>query len=184
MLEHPEYQLRSGEFVMTGSSQAAALVSGLAALLLQLEPELSPDQLKCMLTSSADPAINQDGLLAYSPFEQGFGRVSVTRAITLGNRDCGASNLRIDDDMAGVAHFEGPATISEEGEVTLPGLEQMVSREGTEKGRSASRVWGVKAHVERLPADFQPTDSDVFNWLEIYASERAKIEALRARNAP
>lgn len=183
-LEHPEYQLRTGEFVMTGSSQAAALVSGLVALLLQLEPELSPDQVKCMLTSTAEPAINRDGLLAYSPFAQGSGLVSVTRAITLGKRDCGNADLNIADDMAGKTHFEGPAKVSEDGDITLPGLNTMLSPESAAKGPSDSRVWGVKAHVERLPPDYQSAEPHVFNWLEVYAAERARIEALRSRNSP
>ncbi|MCP4519529.1 MAG: S8 family serine peptidase, partial [Delftia sp.] len=55
--EHPEYQLKGGELVMTGTSQAAALVSGLVALLLQLEPDLTPDDVKCKLTGTAEPAI-------------------------------------------------------------------------------------------------------------------------------
>jgi len=45
----PEFLLASGEFVMTGTSQATALASGLAALMLQIEPEVSNDELKCML---------------------------------------------------------------------------------------------------------------------------------------
>ena len=182
-LDHPEYQLRTGEFVMTGSSQAAALVSGLVALLLQLEPELSPDQVKCMLTSTAEPAINRDGLLAYSPFVQGSGLVSVTRAITLGARDCGNVDLDLEADIAGKAHFEGPATVSEDGDISLPGLDRMLSPQDAAKGSSDSRVWGVKAHVERLPPDFQPAESDAFNWLEMYAAERARIEALRKSNS-
>ncbi|MGB1142411.1 MAG: S8 family peptidase, partial [Halioglobus sp.] len=90
--EQPEDILNSGEFVSTGSSQASAFVSGLLAILLQLDPKLSPDELKCKLTSSAEPAINADGRLAYSPFVQGFGYADVTRAITLGRSDCGSND--------------------------------------------------------------------------------------------
>ncbi len=38
----------------SGTSQAAAVVSGAAALLLQQRPDLTPDQVKALLTSSAD----------------------------------------------------------------------------------------------------------------------------------
>ena len=58
-LEQPEDMLRTGEFVLTGSSQASALVSGILALLLQLEPSLTPDDIKCKLITSAEPAINE-----------------------------------------------------------------------------------------------------------------------------
>ena len=39
----------------SGTSQAAAVVSGAAALLLQHRPNLTPDQVKALLTSTADP---------------------------------------------------------------------------------------------------------------------------------
>ena len=180
--DHPEYELSSGEFVMTGSSQAAALVSGLAALLLQLEPELAPDNVKCMLTSSAELAINRDGLLAYSPFQQGHGQVNLTRAITLGDRDCGNSGLDLKKDIAGDEHYEGPAIVNEAGEVSLPGLESMLSASSPAKGHSDTRVWGVKAHIERLPADAPPETGGPFDWLKVYESEKARIEALGSGN--
>ena len=86
--------------------------------------------------------------------------------------------------MAGKTHFEGPAKVSEDGDITLPGLNTMLSPESAAKGPSDSRVWGVKAHVERLPPDYQSAEPHVFNWLEVYAAERARIEALRSRNSP
>ncbi|AQA18250.1 hypothetical protein BST95_08410 [Halioglobus japonicus] len=176
--DYPEYVLDTGEFVMTGSSQAAALVSGLVALLLQLEPELTPDDVKCMLTSTADLAINHDGLLSYSPFEQGQGYVSITRAITLGRRGCGNEGLSLADDIAGQDHFQGPAIITDEGDTSLPGLELMLSPFPAEKGRSDTRVWGIKSHVERLPPDAKEPPDSPFQWLQIYEMERRQIEQL------
>lgn len=180
--DYPEYLLRNGEFVMTGSSQAAALVSGLAALLLQLEPDLGPDAVKCMLTSSADPAINMDGLLAYSPFVQGHGLVSITRAITLGDRACGNIELDLARDLAGETHFEGPATVTETGAVSLPGLDTLLSKVAPTKGKSDTRAWGVKAHVERLPQDQLPDPNAPIDWIGVYELERARIQSLRDRN--
>jgi serine protease AprX len=46
-------------FLGSGTSQAAAVVSGAAALLLQQHDELTPDQVKFELTSSATPLANQ-----------------------------------------------------------------------------------------------------------------------------
>ncbi|WP_170287405.1 S8 family peptidase [Halioglobus maricola] len=176
--DHPEYLLDTGEFVMTGSSQAAALVSGLVALLLQLEPQLTPDNVKCMLTSSADPAINRDGLLAYSPFEQGQGYVSVTRALTLGARDCANEGLNLEHDISGKDHFEGPAVMSEDGEITLPGLEQMLSPAPPAKGASDIRTWGVKAHIERLPPGASDSPDSPFNWEQLYQIEKKRMEEI------
>ncbi|MEM1156185.1 MAG: S8 family peptidase, partial [Pseudomonadota bacterium] len=95
-IEQPELLLATGEMAMTGSSQATAVVSGIVALLLESNPELSPDEVKCMLITSAEPAIDYDGLLAYSPFEQGYGYVNAIRAITLGSTACGDSGMDIE----------------------------------------------------------------------------------------
>jgi len=180
-VDYPEYLLASGHFVMTGSSQAAALVSGLTALLLQLEPGLTPDQIKCKLTSSAEPAIMEDGLLAYSPFQQGHGYVNVTRAVTLGRKDCGNVDLDLEEDIAGKQHFEGPAIVDDRGQVSLPGLDRILTPIPPEKGMSNSRVWGVKAHVERLSPDSKASPDAPFNWIELYNEEKAQIERLGAQ---
>ena len=50
---HPAYQNSGDYFTMSGTSQAAAVVSGVVALLLQAEPGLSPDEVKCRLMASA-----------------------------------------------------------------------------------------------------------------------------------
>jgi subtilisin family serine protease len=185
--EYPEYLLRTGEFVMSGSSQASALVSGIAALLLQLEPELSPDDLKCKLTSSAEPAINSDGLLAYSPFEQGYGYVSATRAVTLGENGCGNSELDIAREIADEEHFQGPAIVDENGIPSLPGLDTMISPQPAEKGFSLSRKWGVKDHIERgAPPTETASEAAAhpFDWRREYLREKARIEDLARPPAP
>jgi subtilisin family serine protease len=185
--KHPEYMLRSGELVMTGSSQATAVVAGLAALLLQLEPDLTPDDIKCKLMSSAEPAINKDGLLAYSPFQQGHGYVNAARAVTLGQRGCGNADMDLESELAGVAHVQGPAIVKEDGGASLPGLEAMLSPEPAEKGHSSTRKWGVKAHIERLPPPSPDTDSaegarPPFDWMQLYLQERETIEKLAAKD--
>ena len=179
--EFPEYQLSTGEFVMTGTSQAAALVSGIVALLLQLEPDLTPDDVKCKLISSAELAINADGKLAYSPFQQGSGYVSATRAITLGQRGCGNADMSIDEEIAGLEHFQGPAIVNDKGRVSLPGLDTMLSSEDSAKGQSDTRRWGVKEHIERLDSLDQSSaqaPSSPFDWETIYLQEKAAIENL------
>ena len=185
-IEQPEDMLRTGEFVSTGSSQASALVSGILAILLQLEPDLTPDDLKCKLISSAEPAINRDGLLAYSPFQQGFGYVNTIRAITLGQAGCGNPDWDIMADIKGTEHFYGPAIVDEEGNASLPGLDRMVSGKPSEKGLSDSRKWGVKEHIER--SDYQPPQpgserNQPFDWMDIYLMEKEAIENLSRKPA-
>ena len=175
----PEYFLETGEFVMTGTSQASALVSGLVALLLQLDPSLTPDEVKCKLTSSANLAINRDGKLAYSPFQQGHGYVSLKRAITLGERDCGNPGMDIAKDIAGIDRYQGPAITRDDGTITLPGLETIFDGQLPE-GPSDQLRWGVKAHIER--SDALPStalDPNLpFDWEGIYQHEKEKIEQL------
>jgi len=179
--DYPDYLLRTGEFVMTGTSQASALVSGMVALLLQLEPDLTPDDVKCKLMSSAELAINRDGLLAYSPFQQGSGYASVTRAITLGQRGCGNAGLDIQKDMAGTDHYQGPGIILEDGSTSLPGLGEMYSGEPSEKGLSSTRKWGVKEHIERENPQQNMSDTTsphAFDWEAAYLEEQARVEEL------
>ncbi|RKS72419.1 subtilisin family serine protease [Motilibacter peucedani] len=59
----------------TGTSQAAAVVSGAAALLLQQRPSLTPDQLKAVLRASAAP------IAGASAAEQGAGRLDLAKAM-------------------------------------------------------------------------------------------------------
>ena len=184
--EQPEDILRSGEFVSTGSSQATALVSGILALLLQLEPDLTPDELKCKLITSAEPAINSDGLLAYSPFEQGYGYLSATRAVTLGETRCGDTDLTATATIENEEDLYGPAIIDDDGNVTLPGLKDMVSAMPSEKGLSENRKWGVKDHIERgelAPSAESPSGTPPFDWRELYLLEMTTIENL-SRGAP
>ena len=41
-------------FIMSGTSQSTAVVSGVAALMLQADPCLSPDNVKCRLMTTAN----------------------------------------------------------------------------------------------------------------------------------
>jgi serine protease AprX len=63
-VEHPEGLVpgdaRGRFFRGSGTSQAAAVVSGAAALLIQARPALTPDQVKRILTSSADKLETDD----------------------------------------------------------------------------------------------------------------------------
>ena len=54
-LDHPGARVGERFFRGSGTSQAAAVVSGAAALLLQQRPALTPDQVKALLTSTARP---------------------------------------------------------------------------------------------------------------------------------
>ena len=74
-LAHPEARVGDDLLKGSGTSQAAAVVSGAVALLLERRPDLSPDQVKAMVKSSADP------LSGPGPDAQGAGRLNVMRAL-------------------------------------------------------------------------------------------------------
>lgn len=79
-LSHPEALVprdRSKRFFRgSGTSQSAAVVSGAVALLLQADPSLTPDQVKGLLRSTADPLTGDDDPT------QGAGLVDVAGAVT------------------------------------------------------------------------------------------------------
>jgi serine protease AprX len=94
---------------MSGTSQAAAVTSGVVALMLQAEPSLTPDEVKCKLMASASPAVAPAGTLAYSVFEQGAGLINAGSAVNTTAAGCANVGLNISADLAGTAHFGGPA---------------------------------------------------------------------------
>lgn len=179
-MESPNYQLRTGEFVFTGSSQAAAVVSGLAALLLEARPELSNDDIKCLLITSALPAINRDGDLAYSPLVQGAGLVNGGRALTLGATECSQQYRDIDAALAAEVPQMGPVRRGEDGSPVIPGLLANVARAPAAKGPSDTRVWGIKAHVERLGDELDASGACPAPdpWRALYVAEREKFQKL------
>jgi serine protease AprX len=102
-------------FVMSGSSQAAAVTSGVVALILQADPALSPDQVKCKLMASASPAVTAGGTLAYSVFQQGAGLINAISAVNSPATGCANVGLNIGADLAGTTHFGGPANQNSSG---------------------------------------------------------------------
>jgi serine protease AprX len=71
---HPEAVVDERYLKGSGTSQAAAVVSGAAALLLDQRPELTPDQVKELLTSTADLLPETDAA------GQGAGRMDLQAA--------------------------------------------------------------------------------------------------------
>jgi serine protease AprX len=73
--ENPVARLGGSRFFRgSGSSQAAAIVSGAIATLLQQRPSMTPDQVKALLTQTAVPLVGAD------PVAQGAGLINLHRA--------------------------------------------------------------------------------------------------------
>ncbi len=108
-MQHPEFHDGASFFSMSGTSQATALVSGIAALILQAEPALTPDMVKCKIMSGARPALDGNGNLAYSVFQQGAGMVDAHNAVYSSAYGCANKGLDVKADLAGTKHFGGRA---------------------------------------------------------------------------
>lgn len=71
----PEGRLDGEYFKGTGTSQAAAIVSGVAALLFEADPGLTPDEVKSILMATARPMPGQSG--------SGAGQLDAAAAVAL-----------------------------------------------------------------------------------------------------
>jgi len=120
--EHPEFHDGGKYFEMSGTSQAAAVVSGVVALMLTQDPALTPDEVKCRLMDSAHTAYNDSGELAYSVFQQGAGLVNAEDAIASTATACANQALDIAQDLGSDSHFYGPSNIDNDGNFYVEGL--------------------------------------------------------------
>jgi serine protease AprX len=105
---YPDSQMGSRYFEMTGTSMSAAVVSGVAALMLSENPDLTPNQVKYRLAMTARPQFSEySGEAAYSIWEQGAGRVWAPDAVFT-DMD-GEANWGMDlaADLDGTTHYQG-----------------------------------------------------------------------------
>lgn len=106
--EHPESKFPGHYFSMAGTSQASAVVSGIAALILSKNPDLTPDEVKYRIQVTALPWINTETTEAlYSMWQQGFGRVNAPDAVFAPIDGYANNGLDIDADLADTHHYEG-----------------------------------------------------------------------------
>ncbi|MDO6694052.1 S8 family peptidase [Aliiglaciecola sp. 3_MG-2023] len=105
--------------LVSGTSQAAAVVTGTIALMLQYNSRLSPDDVKCRLIDSATAVIDPSTGENYGPFTQGAGLINAYEAVTSDAFGCANVGLDLEADLNGVAHFKGPARVTEQGQLLL-----------------------------------------------------------------
>ena len=109
---HPDSMLDSErQFKMSGTSQATAIVSGIVALMLEKDPTLTPDAVKCRLMASAKRSVDSKGAPAYTVFQQGAGLVNAPAAVASTATGCANQGLSIAKDLKGTVHYEGPANV-------------------------------------------------------------------------
>ena len=86
--EHePTEMSDDGLWVTSGASQASALVAGMVTLLLEARPDLSNEDVKCLLGNSAKPLFRQTQT-PLSPMAQGKGLINLSAALISTATDC------------------------------------------------------------------------------------------------
>ncbi len=86
-------------YALSGTSMAAAEVSGIVALLLQDEPNLTNNQVKARLIGTAKIATLNDGQAAYSMWQQGAGKVVPTAVVDGSNTGSANAGMDLSTDL-------------------------------------------------------------------------------------
>lgn len=139
--DHPESHDGGKYFTMSGTSQATAVVTGVVALMLSNDPTLTPDDVKCRLVTTAQPAVLKDGTPAYSVFQQGAGLVNAQTALSSQQTQCANQALDIEKDLTGVQHYGGPAAMSEDGEFYIVDENGVMLNDGGFIWRDGGFIW-------------------------------------------
>ena len=89
--KRPEYEPTeindAGLWVTSGASQASAVVAGMVTLLLEARPDLSNEDVKCLLSNSATTLLRQ-AQTPLSPMAQGRGLINLSAALNSTATDC------------------------------------------------------------------------------------------------
>jgi serine protease AprX len=176
-LDPQSMQLGQQLFTMSGTSQAAAVTTGVVALLLQNEPWLTPDEIKCRLIRTARPAVKGNNKLAYSVFQQGAGLINAASAAgSRGNDNCANAGLDIHADLAGYRHFGGPANRDAQGNYYIMEMGDQWGAASGNDGESWDQGYGDDGYKW----------SAGYNWNEGYAWGRGypwtKGSTVRSKN--
>ncbi len=123
--QYPDTYLYKNYASIAGTSQAAAIVSGIAALTLDKNPDLTPNQVKHRIMYSSALWIDKNSTEAlYSMWQQGAGRVNTPGAV-FGEFGDSYANFGMDiwADLSGDFHYEGFTYFDETtGKFKLKGL--------------------------------------------------------------
>jgi serine protease AprX len=107
--EYPDNKINPFYFQMAGTSQATAVVSGIAALILAEEPDLTPDEVKFRIMGTSFLWVDLETTDAlYSIWQQGYGRVNAYDSVMFTEETLSANvGMDIQADLAGTTHYEG-----------------------------------------------------------------------------
>lgn len=106
--KHLANRVSNQYFSMAGTSQAAAVVSGVSALVLSNNSALSPDEVKYRIMYTAFPWTNtSNGDALYSVWQQGSGRINAPDAVFAPISGTANAGMDINADIEGSSHYEG-----------------------------------------------------------------------------
>jgi len=128
--QYPQFHDGASYFAMSGTSQATAVVSGIVALMIQVDPLLTPNEVKYRLMTTARPALDGTGQLAYSIFQQGTGLVDAYAAVHPMLTGFANQGLDLAADLAGSAHYQGRANRDADGNYYLEGVDGFMWNDG------------------------------------------------------
>ncbi len=142
---------------ISGTSQATAVAAGVVALMIQQDPSLTPDEIKCRLMSTASQAKKQNGQLAFSPFAQGTGLINASAAINSTAVGCANSGLNIANDINLRSHYFGPARFNEKTNEFMLGEDEQANGViwHNDNLKSDEQANGVIWHNDNLKSDEQ-----------------------------
>jgi serine protease AprX len=121
--DHGDYSSTTNLFRMSGTSMSTAIASGVAALMIQVDPSLTPDQVKFRMKYSAQTAFADDsGEPVYNLLQQGYGRLWAPSAVWGSFPEGAADNVGMDI-FADLAHGAGWVDLNHDGLVQYDELD-------------------------------------------------------------
>ncbi|MGB1250524.1 MAG: S8 family serine peptidase [Candidatus Promineifilaceae bacterium] len=141
---NPNLQKVGDLYSLSGTSMSSAVTSGVIALMLQTDPNLTPDDVKCRLMDSANTLVNaDDNSLAFSVFQQGTGLINAQTAIESTAVGCANSGLNISADLDGTEHYIGTVSRNAADEFVIVDSDgqETLAWDGTYVNTSANYAW-------------------------------------------
>jgi serine protease AprX len=106
--QYPNNWIKKSYFNLAGTSQATAVVSGVAALVISNNPSLTANEVKMRLTGTALPWVDVNTTDAlYSMWQQGAGMVNAPDAVFAEVDGEANAGMDIQADLDGTIHYEG-----------------------------------------------------------------------------